>query len=711
MKKFQVSSMIIFLMPALLGLGILVLVNLYSTTHFIDAEQRNLSEIEQASQDMNSTIRFIQQTGQLHTRLEQLLDAAKKQSLSQGQLYIGHTQIIDELDQLDKQFAQLKSQLSKAQNSEESIEKWQAGFIKFKNFSIMATDIIAIDPSTAQTYINEAQKSFLDFSFNAYAISEGLSVQAQQTLTASKTLLEESKSILYIMFAVSSLVALLVAILAARKLSEYHRDILSSLSQLTQNTKSVPELPRINQLVEKTSGEIHNLGQAVLKFRQALILNEAEQKQIYELAFSDALTKLPNRSSLLKALNSELDELKRSKHQNLLIKINLNRFKLFNDGMGYEFGDEVLKLFALRLKSFKLPKVECYRVSGDEFALTVPCYAFENSDLREQLNLISESLHEHLGEYFSIANHRIKVTVNIGMTLYPLNDDDSPLEILRHSMIALHKSKELGQRQTVIFNEALLKSANDSFEVEKDLEKAIKNNELAFYLQSQVHPTSSIHYAESLVRWVHPQKGLISPAVFIPIAEKSDLIIQIDKWMLEKACEFIVQQTLKGQKVHISVNVSGRHFIKADFIDYIESLIINTGVDGHKLTIEITESVLMTDLEMVIEKMRYLRRHGIRFSIDDFGTGYSSLAYLKRLPVQELKIDKFFINEIATNKEDLKLVQAIFEVAKTFGLNVVVEGVEEQDQLEIIKGLGNPIIQGFIYARPIAASEWAKQLN
>ncbi|WP_040726721.1 bifunctional diguanylate cyclase/phosphodiesterase [Thiomicrorhabdus sp. Kp2] len=712
MRKLQISSLLIFLLPAFLGLGIMGVVYLYGTTHFIEAEQRNLVGIEQNAQLMSSTVNFIQKTGRLHSRLENLIEAAKKRTQSQEQLYIQHTQIIDELAILEKQFADLKSFLSKDINSQESIAKWQAGFVKFKNFTTMATDIIAIDPSTAENYINAAQKSFFDFSYNAYQVSEQLTLQTNQTLSSSKTLLEDSTQLLYIMFVASSLIAFLIAILAARKLSEYHRVILSSLSVLTQNSKRVPELPQITKLVETTtSGEIKNLGQAVLKFREVLITNQEEQTRIYELAYSDTLTKLPNRASLLKVINTELEELKRSQRQNLLLKINLNRFKLFNDGMGYEFGDELLKLVALRLKNFKQPNMECFRVGGDEFAIRVPCTSFQNGDLSQKLNMIAESLHEHLGEYFSISNNRIKITVNIGMTLYPLSDDDSPLEVFRHSMIALHNSKEHGQRQTVIFNEELLKNANDSFEVEKDLEKAIKNNELEFYLQSQVYPKSSIHYAESLVRWIHPQKGFISPAVFIGIAEKSELIIQIDKWMLNKACEFIVQQTLQGKKVHISVNISGRHFIKPGFIDYIDALILKTGVDANKLTIEITESVLMTDLEAVIEKMHYLRRYGIRFSIDDFGTGYSSLAYLKKLPVQELKIDKLFINDIASNEDDLKLVRAIFEVAKTFDLDVVVEGVEEDNQLEIVNKIGDPIIQGFIYAKPIPAGEWAKQIH
>ncbi|MDX1352122.1 MAG: EAL domain-containing protein [Thiomicrorhabdus sp.] len=712
MRKLQISSLFIFLLPAVLGLGIMVLAYLYSTTHFIDAEQRNLAGIEQNAQLMSSTVDFIQKTGQLHTRLEKLIEAGKQRTLSQEQLYIQHTQIIDELAVLEKQFADLRANLSIDANSQESISQWQAGFAKFKNFTVMATDIIAIDPSTAQNYVNAAQKTFFDFSYNAYNISEQLSLRTNQTLSSSKTLLQDSTQLLYVMFVASSLIALLIAILAARKLSEYHRQILSSLSALTQNSKNVPELPQITKLVHTTtSGEIKNLGQAVLKFREVLIKNQEEQRKIYELAYSDTLTKLPNRASLLKVINSDLEELKRSQQQNVLLKINLNRFKLFNDGMGYEFGDELLKLVSMRLKSFRLPDFECFRVGGDEFAIRIPCASFNNDDLCKQLNIIAESLHEHLGEYFSIANNRIKVSVNIGMTLYPLSEDDSPLEVLRHAMIALHNSKEHGQRQTVIFNEELLKNANNNFEVEKDLEKAIKNNELEFYLQSQVHPKKSVHYAESLVRWVHPQKGFISPAVFIGIAEKSELIIQIDKWMLNKACEFIVQQTLQGIKVHISVNISGRHFIKPDFINYIDALILKTGVDANKLTIEITESVLMTDLETVIEKMRYLRRYGIRFSIDDFGTGYSSLAYLKKLPVQELKIDKFFINDIASNEDDLKMVKAIFEVAKTFNLDVVVEGVEEEDQLEIVNKIGDPIIQGFIYAKPIPADEWAKQIN
>lgn len=710
MNKPNFSSLLLFLLPAMLALGLMAASSIFSTSKFLNTEKQNIDKIENYSQQTLSTLNFIQKAGNLHTSLEKALDGAKNKTLSQPELYIAHTKIVDELALLETELIALKTELNTLNISDSELSLWISGFTKFKNFALMATDIIAIDATTATSYVNQAQKSFFDFSHQAYDISEKMSYQTQDTLTDSKVLLNESENILYLMLFMASFVALIVAFFVALKLSNQHREILASMHTLTQSQNDIPELPRIEQLAAQTQGEIKHLANSVLKFREALVLSIEEQQQIYDLAFFDRLTKLPNRSALVKSLKQDLTDGQMNRQPGALLKLNLNRFTLFNDGLGYNFGDELLKAVALRLEKLPIKDSECFRSGGDEFSIKIPPSAFEGNAPEQELNAIANKIQEHLDDYFWVMGQQIKISVSIGSTFFPLNADDTPLEVLRHAMIALNYAKQKGQNETAQFTETMLKIASNRFELEKELEQAIKNNEIAVYLQTQVHPSSEIHYAEALVRWIHPTKGMISPGEFIPVAEKSDLIVKLDRYVFEKTCELIVQETLKGNSIHISVNISGRHFIKPGFVDYVEEYIQSIGMDAYKLTLEMTESILISDIEIVTHKMHRLRKLGIGLSIDDFGTGYSSLAYLKNLPVNELKVDKAFIQNIANNTDDFKLVRAIFEVAKTFGLKIVVEGVEDTKQIEVIKSLGSPIIQGFIYARPIPAKDWCDQL-
>lgn len=707
MNKPSISALILFLLPALLALTILGFVNIFTIQHFIDEHQHHQQQIQQNSDELSETLNFIQQTGKIQLQLEQIVEDGLLETKTPGELYLNHAQILDQLYVLNNDLIQLKTLLSQSNTAPGLITLLQEGFERFKNFCLMTTDIVAINPLTAKTYSALAQHEFFEFNRYAYQLSNHQSDIAEKILHSSDHTLQESINFIYGMFILATVLALILAFFSAHKLSEYLREILTSLSSLTRYSKEIPELPSLEHLVQNSHGEIKHLGNAVLKFRSSLLQNQTEQQQIYKLAFIDGLTDLLNRTSLVQKVTQQLPELIASRRQNILIKLNINRFKLFNDGMGYQFGDDLLQLLSQRLIAFDYPKHSCFRTGGDEFAVILE----PNEPLStETLSGILDKLQNHISLPFTINEHQIEITTNFGVSRFPNTPNDTAAECLRRSMIAIHKSKDLGLQKTVIFEESLLTMASEQFEMEKDLTRAIENNELEIYLQTQVHPTQKTHFAECLVRWRHPQKGLISPDAFIKIAEKSDLIVQIDKWMLNQASLFINHQTLLGRLIHLSVNISGSHFTRNDFINGIETILENTGVDASKITLEITESILVDDLDSVVKTMHALKKYGFQFSLDDFGTGYSSLAYLKKLPVQELKIDKMFIDEIEHNREDFKLVSAIFEVAKTFGLSVVVEGVETQNQLTILHQIGNPIIQGYIFAKPIPAADWAAKL-
>lgn len=704
MNKPSISSLILFLLPALLALTILGFVNGLTIHGFITEHEHHQKQIQQNADELKETLSFIQETGRIQLQLEDIIEDGLLQTKTPAELYTSHTQAVDKLESLNQKLAHLETMLRNSNTSPDLTPQLHEGFGRFKNYYLMATDMVAIDPATANTYGNLAQQEYFEFNRYALELSNHQSNTAEQILHTSDSTLQSSISFIYSMFAIATVLALLLAFYSAHKLSQYLREILTSLSSLTRNQKDIPALPALENLVKTSHGEIKHLGNAVLTFRASLIQNQLEQEKIYNLAFVDNLTSLLNRTSLIHTLTQQLPELIAHQRQNILIKLNINRFKLFNDGMGYDFGDQLLQSLAARISEFDNPKLHCFRTGGDEFAMILEP---KNSLAPEALDQLLERLQNHISLALDINGHLIEITTNLGVSHYPISANDTATDCLRRSMIAMHKSKDLGQRKTVIFDEILLTIASEQYEIEKDLARAIDNNELQFYLQTQVHPTHKTQFAECLVRWQHPIKGLISPVAFIKIAEKSDLIVQIDRWMLRQACLFINEQTRLGKLIHISVNISARHFTRPDFIEGIEKILTETAADARKLTLEITESILVNDLDAIVETMSTLQKHGFQFSLDDFGTGYSSLAYLRKLPVQELKIDKTFIDDLESNAEDFQLVSAIFEVAKTFGLSVVVEGVETQNQLSILHKIGAPIIQGYIFSKPIPSADWA----
>jgi diguanylate cyclase (GGDEF)-like protein/PAS domain S-box-containing protein len=424
------------------------------------------------------------------------------------------------------------------------------------------------------------------------------------------------------------------------------------------------------------------------------------EAEINRLAFYDTLTGLPNRSLLLERMAQTLAMTRRFSHHSAMISFNIDRFKTINDAGGQTLGDALLKAVSERLISSLREGDVVARISGDEFGILLTDLSPQHQTAAHLALHISEKIHSGLQEPLHIGNEHLTLTACLGIALFPESDEDQPLDILRRANTALHHAKTRGRGQTAFFEGALDEIAKQRFNIERELHQAITADELRVFLQPQVDAAGSIVGAEALVRWQHPQRGLVAPGAFIPIAEESNLIVEIGNWVFEKVCSLLAREDMVALPIRIAVNISPRHFRQPDFIDQIKNGLASTGADPTHLTLEVTEGLVIDNINDVIAKMTELSAMGIHFSMDDFGTGYSSLSYLKRLPIHELKIDKSFIQDLTIDPEDDALVEAILAVAKLMHVKVVAEGVETVEQAAFLNLRGPVIHQGYLFGKP-----------
>ena len=446
-----------------------------------------------------------------------------------------------------------------------------------------------------------------------------------------------------------------------------------------------------------------------------LLFQDYEEKEkargeLEHLAYYDTLTGLPNRSLLIEKMNRSLSFCKQGNRESALILLNLDSFKTLNDARGHYSGDILLRAVAERLKTVLDKGDVLARMSADEFAILVRRTEEGSAATALLARSLADKVHIALKFPLHVGSDEISITCSLGIALFPQNPDDLPGDVLRRANTAMHRAKRNGGNQSMAFEQAMMSEVEQRFQIERELHAAIADGQLRLYLQSQVNAFGTIVGAEALVRWQHPERGLIHPASFIPIAEETDLIVDVGIWVLTESCKILAQEEMVGRPVRLSVNISPRHFGQPGFVAGIRRILADTGADSSHLTLEITEGLLVNDINDVIAKMTELAALGIHFSLDDFGTGYSSLTYLKRLPIQELKIDKIFVQDAPTNQDNAALVETILSVAKHMQLDVVAEGVETREQAAFLKARAEVIYQGYLFGKPEPAQDWLKHM-
>ena len=430
-----------------------------------------------------------------------------------------------------------------------------------------------------------------------------------------------------------------------------------------------------------------------------------EQKELKEkikyLSDYDPLTKLPNRQRFYEKLRQLTDESAYGKEHFAVMIFDMDRFKYVNDTLGHQVGDELLIQISDRLSKHLTSSDMLARHGGDEFGVLIG-----KLDSIESLKAVADKMVACLKEPFYIKEFQLYVTASIGISVYPENGVTS-LELLRNADLALYKSQKNGKNNYNIITQSSSIQSFKSFSIGRDLKKALKNNEMILYFQPRVDAFSNqIVSAEALIRWNHPEWGLITPQEFLTIAEENGLITDIDEWVLKEVCNQIKKwKKEQRQTVPISINVSAVNFMKQNWASTVAKVIQETGIHPQDLEFEITENLLLNNQEMVTNTIDSLRALGIKIALDDFGKGYSSLSYLTQFPFDVIKIDKSFIRNIHENDRDLLIAKSIIYLAKGLKIKVVAEGVETIQQLKILEKEQCNEIQGFLFSRPVPINE------
>ncbi len=435
---------------------------------------------------------------------------------------------------------------------------------------------------------------------------------------------------------------------------------------------------------------------------------KAAQAQIQYLAFYDALTGLPNQRLLQDRLHQAEALARRVGERGALIFIDLDRFKHVNDSRGHAVGDQLLQQVAARLASRLRAADTLARLGGDEFVAIVTELPAALPVAGKLAHEVGDSLRQALHAPFDIDGASYHVTASVGIALFP-DGNRSTDELLSSADAAMYAAKQQGRDRVCFFDPAMQQAATERLQLENDLHDALTRGELELYLQPQVDAQGRTVAAEALMRWRHPTKGLVNPGAFIPLAEETGLIVVMGDWMLQRACAILRRLDDAGLPIEISVNVSARQLQEADFVARLQRILGEEGVFASRLTLEITESMLLTDADQVVARLYALHRTGVKLSIDDFGTGYSSMAYLKQLPLHEIKIDRAFVDGLPDDANDSTITRAILGLARDFGLQVVAEGVETDAQAERLRALGCPRMQGYLFGRPQPAEHYLRQ--
>lgn len=434
---------------------------------------------------------------------------------------------------------------------------------------------------------------------------------------------------------------------------------------------------------------------------------EAQQRIRY-LAYHDTLTELPNRRALQERLNGCERHLGSGTALSLLVLFDIDRFKILNDSLGQDIGDELLRQLATRLRQWANDDLHVARLDGNEFALLARLSATHRSAAGREAQGLTERVLASLAADYLLHGHTYPCRFSVGMLVFDPYMGTTPAMLFKRAGLALLEAKRQRDGVPQLFRPELEQEREARLTLERELRHAIDNGELRLHLQPQVDADRHVIGAEALVRWQHPARGFVSPGEFIPLAEESGLILPLGNWVLQEGCRLLGEWRRRSEfsDLKLSLNVSVRQFQQPDFVDQVLTAIYRHSAAPGSLTLELTESLLLKDPEGTIEKMLLLRRIGVSFALDDFGTGYSSMVYLKALPLDTLKIDIAFVRDLSHDTQSTPIAAAIVALAQSLELGVIAEGVETETQRAVLAGLGCHQYQGYLFGRPLPVEEF-----
>ena len=432
------------------------------------------------------------------------------------------------------------------------------------------------------------------------------------------------------------------------------------------------------------------------------------ESEIQRLAYFDPLTELPNRRGAVDRLNEISSSCSRYGHFAALMVIDLDHFKNINDEYGHEAGDELLKLVGQRLRSVLRIEDIAARLGGDEFVVIGSNMGDSEEEAAKRAHSLSDRIRSAFAQPVPLDTKWHAISCSIGLTIFP-KPEQAVTGLLREADTAMYRAKASGRNQTMMFDASMQVAIQARLKLAAELAVAEEKNQLALHFQPQLDRNGATVGGEMLLRWTHPVLGNVSPASFIPVAEETGLIIALGDWVLRTACLAAIDFNRAKLTFPISINVSAKQFKQYDFVTRVKKIFAETRANANRMIFEVTESLLIDDVDDTVERMKELTDLGIRFSIDDFGTGYSSLAYLRKLPLYELKIDRSFINEIPHDPSSVAIVSAVLAMAKHLQLRVVAEGVETREQAVFLNEADCDCSQGYLFCRPVPVEIWLEQ--
>ena len=441
--------------------------------------------------------------------------------------------------------------------------------------------------------------------------------------------------------------------------------------------------------------------------KEDITSRRASEDQINTLAFYDPLTNLPNRRLLLDRLKQALASTARNRRYGALLFIDLDNFKTLNDTLGHDIGDLLLLQVAQRLTTCVRVGDTVARLGGDEFVVMLEDLSGHVEESAAQTKTVGEKILATLNQPYQLDSYSHHSTPSIGVTLFS-DQQETIDELLKRADLAMYQAKAAGRNTLRFFDPEMQAVVTARAALEADLREAVLKGQFLLHYQAQVVGDGRVTGVEVLLRWRHPQRGMVSPAEFIPLAEDTGLILPLGHWVLQTACGQLAAWARRPEMAHLSiaVNVSARQFHHQDFVEQVLAVLAQTGANPHRLKLELTESLLVDDVEGVIAKMTALKMKGVGFSMDDFGTGYSSLSYLKRLPLDQLKIDQGFVRDILTDPNDAAIAKMVVVLAESLGLSVIAEGVEIEAQRDFLARHGCHAYQGYLFSRPLPLAQF-----
>jgi diguanylate cyclase (GGDEF)-like protein/PAS domain S-box-containing protein len=436
------------------------------------------------------------------------------------------------------------------------------------------------------------------------------------------------------------------------------------------------------------------------------------EAEIENLAFFDPLTRLPNRRLLLDRLQQALIASSRGGRYGALLIIDLDNFKTLNDTLGHSVGDLLLIQVAARLESCVRDGDTVARLGGDEFVVVLEALGASERDASTQTEAISAKILDALKQPYSLEAHDYRCTSSVGATLFQ-GKSSSIQELMKQADIAMYQAKKSGRNTFRFFDVKMQDHVNVYAALEVELHKALESSQFKLYYQIQVTSEQHVLGVEALIRWIHPERGMVSPAQFIPMAEESGLILPIGHWILETACAQLKvwEQSARTQELVLAINVSARQFLQPNFAAHVGAAVHRHGIKANQLKLELTEGLMLEDIDETIKTMNALNDIGVQLSLDDFGTGYSSLQYLKRLPLDQLKIDQSFVKDIAPNNSAMAIVRTIIAMAQSLNLDVIAEGVETEEQRQLLLANDCRSFQGYLFGKPVPIDQLDALLN